>query len=69
MQDTLSEISKVHMSTANLFRMLGEKVEARNQYMSAIDYFELLKESKLSQEFEHIVSGEFNDKTEVMTFS
>lgn len=42
MQDTLSEISKVHMSTANLFRMLGEKTEARNQYMSAIDYFELL---------------------------
>ena len=25
MQDTISEISKVHMSTANLFRLIGEK--------------------------------------------
>ena len=48
MQDTLTEISKVHMSTGNLFRLLGEKAEARTQYLSAIDYFELLEESKLN---------------------
>ena len=61
MQDTLSEISKVHMSTANLFRMMGDKAEARTQYLSAIDYFELLGDSKMNQSFENIVRGEFND--------
>jgi hypothetical protein len=49
------------MSTGNLFRLLGEKTEARTQYLSAIDYFELLEESKLSQTFENIVRGEFNE--------
>lgn len=69
MQDTISEISKVHMSTANLLRILGERAEARAQYLSAIDYFELLTEEKMNQEFENVVMGEFKEQTQVVTYS
>lgn len=58
-QDALAEKGKVHMSCANIYRMLGQRIEARDQYRFALDQFEICKEEKHGEMFENHVQGEF----------
>ena len=44
LQDTYAEKGKVHMSIANLFRLMGEEDQARAQYRAALDSFELIND-------------------------
>jgi hypothetical protein len=37
--------------------------------LQAIDYFDVLNEHQLSQEFEHVVRGEFGEKVQIVTMS
>ena len=42
-QEAVAEKGKVHMSCANIHRLLGQRIEARDQYRRALDQFELCK--------------------------
>lgn len=59
LQDIYAEKGKVHMSMANLFRLMGEDDQARMQYRAALDTFELIDDNNAFSQFENCVQGEF----------